>query len=70
MPSPDTMVFLLLEDKVTGKLLTVAEITYLWLIPFVSFSSASFKSNKIPSYPQRKCASNVAILYGAYGISI
>ena len=26
--------------------------------------------NKKLSYPQRKCASNVAILYGADGISI
>ena len=28
------------------------------------------KENKKLSYPQRKCASNVAILYGAGGISI
>jgi len=27
-------------------------------------------NNKKLSYPQRKCASNVAILYGADGISI
>jgi len=28
------------------------------------------KTDKKLSYPQRKCASNVAILYGADGISI
>ena len=35
-----------------------------------AFSMSVYNADKKLSYPQRKCASNVAILYGADGISI
>ena len=52
-------------------------ITHNYVITFLPISSSSRdtereieRENKKLSYPQRKCASNVAILYGADGISI
>jgi len=50
----------------------IRDVVNLLMSPPLSVAAATTKttSNKKLSYPQRKCASNVAILYSANGISI